>query len=106
MLIMAVTEGGGAQEAGILAGDEIVAVEGVRCTEENKTELSDQIAGDAGTFVNLTIRRGEDELNFNIERREIRVLQAVGEKFAEDQIGYIRLRVVSRGPKGRLYEFI
>ncbi len=99
MLIMAVTEGGGAQEAGILAGDEIVAVEGVRCTEENKTELSDQIAGDAGTFVNLTIRRGEDELNFNIERREIRVLQAVGEKFAEDQIGYIRLRSFHEAPK-------
>lgn len=99
MLIMAVTEGGGAQEAGILAGDEIVAVEGVRCTEENKTELSDQIAGDAGTFVNLTIRRGEDELNFNIERREIRVLQAVGEKFAKDQIGYIRLRSFHEAPK-------
>ena len=99
MLIMAVTEGGGAQEAGILAGDEIVAVEGVRCTEENKTELSDQIAGDAGTFVNLTIRRGEDELNFNIERREIRVLQAVGEKFAKDQIGYIRLWSFHEAPK-------
>ncbi len=91
VVIKQIYKGSNVSEVGILEGDEIIAVEDIRCTPDNKEEMLEKAKGEEGTSVNITIRRDGKELTFSVERRSIRVELAVSEIF-EDSVGYIRLR--------------
>jgi hypothetical protein len=58
-----------AQESGLQVGDEIVRINGVALTPQNQSELIPTIRGVPGSKVNLTVRRGEEELNFRLTRK-------------------------------------
>ena len=60
---------GPAAEAGVQAGDVVVAVFGQPVAGMTASDLSAQVKGEAGTTVELTFARGEEELTFTIERR-------------------------------------
>ncbi len=77
--IMEVTKGGPAEEAGILAGDRIVAVNGQEVAQVGLTEASNLIRGEEGSTVELTVLRGEAQLQFTVERRTIRTVVATGQ---------------------------
>ena len=91
ILIMDIYEGSNALEVGIQVNDRIVAVDGVRCTADNKEELLADAKGVEGTTVNITVLRDGKELEFTVERRTLRIQLAVSHIF-NDSIGYIRLR--------------
>ena len=91
ILIMDIYEGSNALEVGIQVNDRIVAVDGVRCTADNKEELLTNAKGVEGTTVNITVLRDGKELEFTVERRTLRIQLAVSHIF-NDSIGYIRLR--------------
>ena len=91
ILIMDIYEGSNALEVGIQVNDRIVAVDGVRCTVDNKEELLTNAKGVEGTTVNITVLRDGKELEFTVERRTLRIQLAVSHIF-NDSIGYIRLR--------------
>ena len=55
LLVLSVTEGGPAQEAGVKAGDIIVAVDGQSVAGEARYGGADLVAGEAGTQVELTL---------------------------------------------------
>ena len=57
--ITVVFPGGGAAEAGLLAGDEILSVEGAPVAELGMAGAVDRIRGPEDTRVRLTVRRGE-----------------------------------------------
>ena len=57
--ITLVSPGGGAAEAGLLPGDEIVSVEGATVAELGMAGAVDCIRGPEDTRVRLTVRRGE-----------------------------------------------
>jgi hypothetical protein len=63
--------GAGAKSAGMLVGDEIVAVDGDPPGEDVKALLN-RIRGPEGTMVRLTIRRGDATLDFTVVRRLLR----------------------------------
>ena len=86
--VIRVEPNGPAAEAGVEAGDVVVAVFGQRVEGMNASELSLQVKGEAGTTVDLTFARGEDELTFTIERREIQTIVAEG-KMLEDGVGLV-----------------
>lgn len=54
-----VTEGGPAEEAGVLAGDVLTAVDGTSVPEISLTEVKNMVKGKEGTDVTLTFLRGE-----------------------------------------------
>ena len=81
---------GPAAEAGVQAGDVVVAVFGQPVAGMTANDLSAQVKGEAGTTVELTFARGEEELTFTIERREIRTTVAEGEML-EDGIGLVTI---------------
>ena len=85
-----VTAGGPAQEAGILAGDVLIAVEGQSIAGKTLTEVSAQIKGEAGTEVKLTVLREGQELEFSVERRKIETPVATG-MMLEDNIGLVTI---------------
>ena len=57
--ILQVTAGGPAEEAGLLPGDVIVAVNGEAIVSDNLQDLSSRVKGEEGTTVELSILRGE-----------------------------------------------
>lgn len=81
-----------AEKAGIEAGDFIVSLDGKPVREMSLTDAIDQMRGEPGTDIELSIRRkGEKEiLEFVLTRAEIKVASVRGENLG-DGIGYLRI---------------
>ena len=90
MRIEAVTAGGPAEEAGLLAGDIITEVEGEKTLDLGMTGTRAKVRGEEGTFVTLTILRGEESFPVSVERRSIQTPVATYEML-DGQIGYIKI---------------
>ena len=90
IVIMTVFEDTPAAEAGIEPEDIIVKVDGKE--PKNVDEAVGMITGEAGTKVNLTVRRGEETLDFDLTRQKIET-DSVGYDVLEDypEVGYIRI---------------
>jgi len=81
-----------AYRAGILAGDQIIEIEGTSTTGISIGFAVQQLRGEPGTPVTITvIREGEEEaLNFTIVR-DIITIQTVKHRILGDEVGYIRI---------------
>lgn len=77
--IVVVTKGGPAEAAGILAGDKIIAVDGTSIAGMDVNAVSNQIRGEEGTTVELTLDRAGESKTFTVERRSIRTVVATGQ---------------------------
>lgn len=85
-----------AEKAGILPGDYIISVDGVQYTGEDFSTISSKIKGEEGTTVKLEILRGNETLNFEIKRENIKVNPVEG-KVLENNIGYIEFSSFDEG---------
>ena len=90
MRIEAVTADGPAEEAGLLTGDIITEVEGEKTLDLGMTGTRTKVRGEEGTFVTLTILRGEESFLVSVERRSIQTPVATYEML-DGQIGYIKI---------------
>lgn len=89
--ISRVFKGGPAEEAGVLRGDILYRVgEDLYVNSSNLDEAVDIMRGVPGTDVDVTFKRGEEEITYTITRREVHVNQVEG-KMIDDSIGYIAL---------------
>lgn len=79
-----------AEKAGLKAKDIVIAIDGVDMTGTPGDLALQKILGPAGEPVTLTIRRGEDILEFTIVREKITV-PAVEYEMLEGDIAYIAL---------------
>lgn len=89
-LVLDVTEGGPAKEAGILVDDVIVAVDGQSILEISMDESKTLIQGAEGTTVAITVLRAGEEKTITVTRRAIRT-PVVGAQMLEDNIGFIAI---------------
>ena len=82
-----------AKEAGLLAGDVIIEVDGTTIVNQELSIVVKMIRGDEGTTAHLKIyREGEpDYLEFDIERRKL-VNETVTKEMLENNIGYIQVQ--------------
>ena len=69
--IVRVYEGNPAAKAGIREGDTVIAVDGKSTLGLPHEEVSDLISGLDGTTVALTIKRGEETLEIDVERGDV-----------------------------------
>ena len=88
IMVLAPIKGSPAEKAGIRPGDYIIAVNGEECTADDMTAISTKIKGEEGSTVKLQILRGEETLDFEIQRENIIVNPVEGEVL-ENNIGYI-----------------
>lgn len=88
--ITAVNEGGAADDAGLLVGDIIVAVEGENAIEIGMDETKNRIRGEEGTQVTLTIQRGDGTFDVTLTRKTVPI-QVVTTQLLENTVGYIKL---------------
>jgi carboxyl-terminal processing protease len=89
--VIAPMDGTPAAKAGVLANDEIIALDGEQVQGMTLSDAVDQMRGAIGTPIELTIMREgvEEPIEIEIVRAEITV-QAVRSR-VEDNIGYIRV---------------
>ena len=88
--VIQVIKGGPAEEAGLLSGDVIVAVDGVYFDAADMQDLTLRIKGEEGTTVDITVLRNGTEIVFTVERRTIEVTVAEGEML-DDDIGLVTI---------------
>lgn len=88
--ILRVEPGGPAQEAGIQAGDTLIAVDGKDILGYTVEEVKNWVRGEAGTKVVLTVRRGEETLTLESERRLVETQVARGEML-EGNVGLVTI---------------
>lgn len=68
-VISKVIEGGGAAEAGLQVGDKIVKIDGQEVPVGDANKLAYLITGDAGTYVEFTVMRGDQEITLKVLRK-------------------------------------
>ena len=79
-----------AEKAGIKAGDIILKVDDKTYEAKELTDASNNIKGKEGTKVKLEILRENETLNFEIERKVVK-LQYISGTVIENDIGYIAI---------------
>lgn len=89
-LIEKVAEGGPAQEAGLLAGDIIVAVDGTSVVGMDVNEGKQLVQGKAGTKVQITVLRGEEQKEFTVKRATVKTPVATA-TLLPGNIGLVRI---------------
>lgn len=90
LLIIDVTSTGPAEEAGILAGDVLIAVEETNIVGMTTGEVRNLVRGEEGSRVLLTVLRDGEERVFSVERRLIQIPVATYQML-EHQVGLIRI---------------
>lgn len=85
-----------AEKAGLQTGDIIVYVNDESMIGVASDIVSSKIKGEEGTKVKITILRGDEYLDFEIERKSIKVYH-VETELLENNIGYISLLTFDEG---------
>ena len=85
-----VNEGGPAEEAGMKAGDVIVAIEGVTTEGMDTNTARSMVRGEENTQVLLTIRRGEEVFDLSVTRKTVLTPVAEGQ-MVDRSIGLITI---------------
>lgn len=91
VVIVSVSEGGSAEQAGIQTGDLLIEVEGIS-VKENYKEAIELIGGEIGTTVTVRVRKSnsEKEEKISLMRMQIDEITVVHDML-EGNIGYIRI---------------
>ena len=89
--VLSVTPGGPAEEAGVLAGDICIEVEGQKVTQIGFEGTQELVRGEPGTVVNMTFLRGMQKMELSIERRAI-VTDVATLEMLQDDVALIRIR--------------
>lgn len=90
MKIESVTAGSPAEDSGIEAGDILTKVNGKATLELGMTGTKDEVRGEAGTTVDLTLERDGKEYSVTVTRKSIQTVVASCEMLS-GKIGYIKI---------------
>lgn len=69
--IVEISPGGPAEEAGLMVGDVVVAVEDQDVTQMDTNQVRDLVRGKEGTYVSMTVRRQGGSLTLSVARRQV-----------------------------------
>lgn len=79
-----------AARAGVMPGDIIIKVDGKDIVGLPLNDVVKQLRGEPGSGIELTLRRGQEEIDVSMERDLIKV-QSVRSKLLENDIAYVRI---------------
>lgn len=85
-----VSAGGPAQEAGILAGDVIIAVDGESIEGKELNDVRNKIRGKEGSEVSVTVLRGTEQKEFSLVRKSFQTPVATA-VMLPDNIGLVTI---------------
>lgn len=105
LLVNEVLSGGGAEEAGLLAGDVITAVDGQSVAGIDLNAASGMLRGEEGTQVTLTVLRGQESFTATVARRKV-VVPTTTTQLVDGHIGYIECTTFGGSTKSHFEEGI
>lgn len=88
--VVRVYDGNPAANAGVREGDIITAVDGKSTLGLSHDDVSGMIGGADGTTVALTVKRGGETLQIDVQRGDV-YIRRVYTEMLQDNIGYIRI---------------
>ena len=91
LFVQEVTEGGPAQQAGIVPGDVVVAVDGQSIAGEARYAGADLITGESGTQVELTLLGADGSTRTVTCTRAVLRNPSASGKLLEGNVGYVKL---------------
>lgn len=91
LLILEVTPGSPAEEAGLLAGEVVTSADGTSLAGEARYQGSEHIRGEAGTTVELEVLGADGNTRTVEVRREAVPTDPVSYEMLEDSVGYVKL---------------
>ena len=91
VVVSAPIDGSPADEAGVKTGDVIVAVNGESVEGKDVSEIAEKVRGPEGSPVELTVRRGEEDQSFDLEREELAVETASWNLIPGTDVAHLRL---------------
>ena len=110
LLVINTIEGGPSEKVGIMAGDQILAVESenIAGIGIKNSEIRSRLLGDKGTRVQLTIKRknSEELLSFTVVRDKIIEHSVVTYYMIDKKIGYLKLIRFSKNSLDEIKEAI
>lgn len=89
--VVGVIEGTPADQAGVRAGDIFMTVDGEDVTGLSTAQLAARVRGPVGTVVNIQMQRGEELIDFAIQRAIIEVPNIEYSVLEDTNIAYIKL---------------
>ena len=88
--VLKVNEGGPAEEAGMLAGDVIIGIEGSDTAGMTADDARNLVRGEENTQVTLTVRRGTETIELSVMRKQVLTPVATGQML-EGNIGLVTI---------------
>ncbi len=101
--VIRVYDGSPAQEAGLQAGDILYEADGYDAMDMELTDLVSHIRGEEGTTVHLVVYRGEEKLEFDIERRNLEY-PTVTYDMLDGDIGYIEISEFASSTEAQFWD--
>lgn len=86
--IVEIIEDSPAEEVNLKPGDQILKVDGTEYKAKDSEKISNNIKGEEGTEVTLTIKREDEIFDIKVTRRNVHIKYVDGEML-KDNIGYI-----------------
>jgi carboxyl-terminal processing protease len=80
-----------AQNSGMRIGDLLLKVDSISVLKKTTSEVSELLKGPANTGVTVTVKRGEDTLQFSLNRKKISLKNVPFYGKLDEKTGYIKL---------------
>jgi carboxyl-terminal processing protease len=92
ILVISPIDGTPAEQAGILAGDEIIEIDELSVVRDGLGDTIERLRGRPGTAVTIRVRRVDydDPLTFRLTRQKIQVA-SVRHELIDESVGYLRV---------------
>ena len=102
VVVLSTIEGSPAEEAGIKAKDELVAIDGESVRGEGVKEIAEKVRGPEGTWVELTVLRDGEEREFSVKRAELETPAATWNLIPGTDMAHLRLASFSENSAAKL----
>ena len=101
--VIIVNPGDAADKAGMQVGDIIIKVDGNDVSNLFGDDLANLIRGEEGTKVNVTVKRGEEEVDLNIKRSKIEIISVTSKTVNNNdkKVGIIKISSFSSNTYGQ-----
>lgn len=96
VVIIGLVEDAVAERVGIKVGDIITKVDDVSYVGKKSDEVTNALKGDAGTKVKVTVKRDDEEIEYEMVREQIKV-KTVSSEMLDNNIGYIGITSFDTG---------
>ncbi len=93
--ILNVIPGGPAEQAGMLAGDEIAEIGQIRCSDLGAERSADMLRGPENSHVRLLVHRGAEKKDLVIVRQRVEVPSVEGARLLDKAAGVAYLKISS-----------